>query len=47
MFQEFNKITSEHIAIKLSRAANHVRWLKADETNVSRTISVLVLRELE
>jgi hypothetical protein len=28
-------------AIKLCRAASHVKWLKADETNV------LVLRELE
>jgi hypothetical protein len=26
------------IAIKLSQAASHVRWLKADKTNVSRTI---------
>jgi hypothetical protein len=33
--------------IKLSQAASHVWWLKADETNVSRTISVLVLRELK
>jgi hypothetical protein len=32
--------------IKLSRAASRVKWLKADETNVSRSISVLVLREL-
>jgi hypothetical protein len=33
--------------MKLSQAARHVRWLKADETNVSRTISVLILRELK
>jgi hypothetical protein len=34
-------------AIKLSWAASRVRWLKADEINVSRTMSVLVLRELK
>jgi hypothetical protein len=34
-------------AIKFSQAASHVTWLKADETNVSRTIFVLVLRELK
>jgi preprotein translocase subunit SecG len=34
-------------AIKLARAASHVKWLKTDETNISRTISVLVLRELK
>jgi hypothetical protein len=31
---------------KLSSAATCVRWLKADETDVPRTIYVLVLREL-
>jgi hypothetical protein len=34
-------------AIKLSQAASYFRWLKADGTNVFRTISVLVLRELK
>jgi hypothetical protein len=34
-------------AIKLSRAASHVKWLEADETNVLTTISVLVLGELK
>jgi hypothetical protein len=32
--------------IKLSLAACHARWLKADETNILRTISVIVPREL-
>jgi hypothetical protein len=36
-----------NLTIKLSWAASQVRWLKADETNVSRTISVLVLKELK
>jgi hypothetical protein len=31
--------------IKFSRASSHVKWLKVDKTDVSRTISVLVLRE--
>jgi hypothetical protein len=33
--------------IKLSQGCYPVRWLKADETNVLRTISVLVLMELK
>jgi hypothetical protein len=33
-------------ALKLSWAACHVRWLKANKTNISRTISVLVLKEI-
>jgi hypothetical protein len=37
------KLTQQLNAIKLSWAACHVRWLKADETNVSRTVSVLIL----
>jgi hypothetical protein len=31
--------------IKFSRASSRVNWLKIDKTDVSRTISVLVLRE--
>jgi hypothetical protein len=33
--------------IKFSRASNRVKWLKVDKTDVSRTISVLVLSFLE
>jgi hypothetical protein len=33
--------------IKFSRASSRVNWLKMDNTDVSRTISVLVLRETE
>jgi hypothetical protein len=33
--------------MKLSEAASRVRWLKADEINVLRTISVLILRALQ
>jgi hypothetical protein len=43
----FSIWSDSHIAIKLSQATSHTRWLKADETNISRTISVLVLRELK
>jgi hypothetical protein len=32
--------------IKFSQATSHVRWLKDEKTNVSRNISVLVLRVL-
>jgi hypothetical protein len=32
--------------IKFSRATSRVRWLKGEKNNVSRTISVLVLRVL-
>jgi hypothetical protein len=35
------------ILIKFSRASSRVKWLKVDKTDVSRTISVLVLRETE
>jgi hypothetical protein len=31
------------LLIKLSRASSRVKWLKVDKTDVSRTISVLVL----
>jgi hypothetical protein len=34
------------VTMKLSRAASRVRWLKVDETDVSRTISLLILREM-
>jgi hypothetical protein len=34
------------IAAELSWAVSHVRWLKADETSVLRTICALVLREI-
>jgi hypothetical protein len=33
--------------IKFSRASSRVKWLKVDKTDVSRIISVLVLRETE
>jgi hypothetical protein len=33
--------------IEFSRASSRVKWLKVDKTDVSRTISVLVLRETE
>jgi hypothetical protein len=33
--------------IKFSRASSRVKWLKVDKTDISRTISVLVLRETE
>jgi hypothetical protein len=33
--------------IKSSRAASRVKWLSGEKTNVSRTISVLVLRVLK
>ena len=33
-------------SIKYSRTSNRVRWLNGEETNISRTISVLVIREL-
>jgi hypothetical protein len=33
--------------IKFSWATSRVKWLKVDKTNVSRTISVLVLRGTE
>jgi hypothetical protein len=39
--------TIQNNAIKLSQAASRVRWFKTDEANISRTISVLVLRELK
>jgi hypothetical protein len=39
------KLSGRLNAIKLSRAASCVRWLKADETSVPRTISVLSIRE--
>jgi hypothetical protein len=32
-------LKSTKCATKLSQAASHVRWLKADETNVLRTTS--------
>jgi hypothetical protein len=35
------------LLIKFSRASSRVNWLKVDKTDVSRTISVLVLRETE
>jgi hypothetical protein len=35
-----------YIITKNSWAGIHVRWLKADKTNILRTISVLVLGEL-
>jgi hypothetical protein len=31
--------------VKFSWASSHIKWLKVDKTDVSRTISVLVLRE--
>jgi hypothetical protein len=33
--------------IKFSRATSRVKWLKVDKTDVSRNISVLVLRTAE
>jgi hypothetical protein len=41
------KLSWQLNAIKLSRAASLVRWLKADEISVLRTIPVLILRELK
>jgi hypothetical protein len=35
------------ILIKFSRATSRVKWLKVDKTNVSRTISILVLTGTE
>ena len=32
-------------ALTLSRASSRVRWLNAELTNVSKTISVLVIRQ--
>jgi hypothetical protein len=31
--------------IKFSRTSSHIKWLKVDKTDVSRTISILVLRQ--
>jgi hypothetical protein len=33
--------------IKSSRAISHVKWLNGEKTNISRIISVLVLRVLK
>jgi hypothetical protein len=40
------KLSQQLNAIKLVWAASRIKWLKADETNVSRSISVLILREI-
>jgi hypothetical protein len=32
--------------IKFSQATSRVRWLKGKKTNISRTISILILRVL-
>jgi hypothetical protein len=37
---------SEGIMMKFSQAISRVKWLSAEKTNVSKTISVLVLRVL-
>jgi hypothetical protein len=39
-------ITSRLSMMKLSRAISRVKWLSGEKTNVSKTISVLVLRVL-
>jgi hypothetical protein len=36
-----------NLYVKFSRASSRVKWLKVDKTDVSRTISVLVVRETE
>jgi hypothetical protein len=40
-------LNNTHDLIKFSRASSRVNWLKMDKTDVSRTISVLVLRVTE
>jgi hypothetical protein len=45
-FKSYNEKTNSEI-IKFSRAYSCVKWLKVDKTDVSRTISVLVLRGTE
>jgi hypothetical protein len=40
------KLSQQVSPVKLSWAASPFRWLKGEETNVSKTISVLILRYL-
>jgi hypothetical protein len=41
------KLSQRLCIIKYSRATSRVKWLNGEKTNVSRTISVLVLRALK
>jgi hypothetical protein len=42
-----DKEKDSHIIMKFSQAISQVRWFSFVETNVSKTISVLVLRVVE